>query len=118
MPYEIPPACPICKSALTVTRLQCPHCHTAMEGSFEPGRLGRLNPAQQQFVISFLKCRGNIKDMEKEYSISYPTVRARLDEIVTSLGEEPVQGNREVLEKLARGEIDAQKAFLLLKNEE
>lgn len=117
MNYEMPTQCPICQNALHVGRLQCKHCHSAIEGDFQPSRLSRLTATQQQFVISFLKCRGNIKDMEKEYAISYPTVRARIDEIVTALGEKSTTNRQELLERLARGEITAEEAYAQMDKE-
>jgi hypothetical protein len=132
MTYPLPATCPVCQNALSVSRLRCTHCGTALEGDFEIDRLTRLNTAQKQFVVSFLRCRGNIREMEKEYAISYPTVRARIDEILLALGESPAPedapaspsvapdtssrklSRREILDKLANGEIDAQTAKNLL----
>jgi hypothetical protein len=70
--------------------MKCLTCGAALEGAFELDSLSALSPKQRQFIVSFLKCRGNIREMEKTYAISYPTVRARLDEIVAALGEAPV----------------------------
>ena len=38
---------------------------------------------------SFLRSRGNLRDMERELGISYPTVRARVEALVRSLGFGP-----------------------------
>ena len=78
--------CPVCHGPFHVKQLGCAHCGSVLEGVFEPGRLSRLSVDMQQFVIAFLECRGNIREMEKNLNVSYPTVRARLDEIVASLG--------------------------------
>src|SRR3954468_2294985 len=85
---QMPGRCPICDSALTITRLQCGQCGTGIDGAFVPGRLGSLNREQVQFVETFMKCRGKIKDVEQELGISYPTVVARLNEVVRSMGYE------------------------------
>ena len=78
--------CPICGNELSVTRLHCQSCDTAIEGRFRLGRFGRLSPEQLDFVEVFFKNRGIIKDVEVELGISYPTVRARLDEALRAMG--------------------------------
>ena len=84
--YEQPAHCPVCRGNFYVKQLICANCGSMLEGAFEPGRLSRLSGDMQQFVITFLECRGNIREMEKYLNISYPTVRARLDDIIASLG--------------------------------
>ncbi|MCL2060426.1 MAG: DUF2089 domain-containing protein [Oscillospiraceae bacterium] len=86
MMYEQPAHCPVCRGNFHVKQLICANCGSMLEGAFEPGRLSRLSGDMQQFVITFLECRGNIREMEKYLNISYPTVRARLDDIIASLG--------------------------------
>ncbi len=78
--------CPICGDELIVTRLQCGHCDTRIEGNFQLGRFQRLTADQLTFVEVFVKNRGIIKDVEAELGISYPTVRARLDEALRAMG--------------------------------
>jgi hypothetical protein len=78
--------CPVCGDELTVTRLQCQSCDTAIEGRFRLARFGRLSDDQLAFVEVFLKNRGIIKDVEAELNLSYPTVRARLDEALKAMG--------------------------------
>src|SRR5690606_3276886 len=79
--YPVPGTCPVCGETLAVRRLHCRRCDTGVEGHFEMPRLARLSPEQQVFVETFLKVRGNIREMERELGVSYPTVRSRLDEI-------------------------------------
>jgi hypothetical protein len=85
---QMPGRCPVCSSALTVTRLQCGTCGTGIEGAFGLGRLQALTNEQIQFVETFIKCRGKIKDVEVELGISYPTVVSRLNEVVRAMGYE------------------------------
>jgi hypothetical protein len=82
----LPGRCPVCSNAMMVTRLQCGHCGTGIDGAFGLGRLQSLTPEQVQFVETFIKCRGKIKDMEEELGISYPTVVGRLNDIVRAMG--------------------------------
>ena len=85
MLYEPPSVCPVCGGNFHVKRLGCENCGSVLEGAFAPDRLSRLTPEMRRFVIIFIGSRGNIREMEKIYGISYPTVRARLDEIIAAL---------------------------------
>ncbi|CAA9552302.1 MAG: hypothetical protein AVDCRST_MAG73-2981 [uncultured Thermomicrobiales bacterium] len=78
--------CPVCGDELAVTRLHCGNCDTALEGRFRLGRFQRLAADQLAFVEVFVKNRGIIKDVEAELGISYPTVRARLDDALRAMG--------------------------------
>ena len=116
--------CPVCANPLHVERLRCGHCQTAIEGNFALGRLGRLSAEHLDFVEVFLKNRGVIKDVEAELNISYPTVRARLDEALRAMGygdegETPRgrqaqararEDRRRVLEDLRERKISAEEA--------
>lgn len=48
-------------------------------------RFEYLSAEQLYFIETFIKCRGSIKEVEKEMGISYPTVRAKLDEAINEL---------------------------------
>jgi hypothetical protein len=85
---QMPGRCPVCDSALNVTRLQCGQCGTGIDGLFGLGRLQALNKEQIQFVEAFLRCKGKIKDVEGLLGISYPTVVGRLNEVVRAMGYE------------------------------
>jgi hypothetical protein len=89
MPHDVISTCPVCSSELTVTRLNCRSCGTTLEGEFSVGRFGRLTREQLLLLESFLRSRGNLRDMERELSISYPTVRSRVEALVRALGFGP-----------------------------
>jgi hypothetical protein len=124
-----PSACPACGHSLDVLRLGCSACGTAVEGRFGLGRLGRLSRAQLEFVEVFLDCRGKIKDVEQVLGISYPTVVARLDEVVAAMEpaaraadvagtKQPERSRRtEILEALERGELTAAEAATRLRGQ-
>ncbi len=78
--------CPSCDGNLTVARLDCPDCKISIEGEFTPPALLKLAGAQIDFVEVFIKNRGVIREVERELGVSYPTVRARLDEVIAALG--------------------------------
>jgi hypothetical protein len=81
--------CPSCDGNLTVARLDCPDCKISIEGEFTPPALLKLTGAQIDFVEVFIKNRGVIREVERELGVSYPTVRARLDEVIAALGYSP-----------------------------
>jgi hypothetical protein len=81
--------CPSCDGNLTVARLDCPDCEISIEGEFAPPTLLKLTGAQIDFVEVFIKNRGIIREVERELGVSYPTVRARLDEVIAALGYSP-----------------------------
>lgn len=86
MVHDVIATCPVCTNELTITRLHCRSCGTALEGEFGVGRFGRLDREQMALLESFLRSRGNLKEMERELGISYPTVRGRVDALVKALG--------------------------------
>jgi hypothetical protein len=113
--------CPVCGNRMSVTRLHCDSCDSTLEGCFDTCRFCQLSQEQQVFVEVFLKGRGNIKEVERELGISYPTVRSRLDSILEALGyqadlaEDCSQQRNDVLDALDRGELTADEAARLLK---
>jgi hypothetical protein len=86
MARDVISTCPVCEGELLISRLHCRSCGTALEGEFGVGRFGRLTKEQLALLESFLRARGNLKEMERELGISYPTVRGRVDALVRSLG--------------------------------
>ena len=126
MAHDVISTCPVCSGELAVTRLRCSSCGTTLEGEFSVGRFARLNRDQMALLESFLRSRGNLRDIERELGISYPTVRARVEALVRALGfgprsdEDPPPDDdaginqaatREtILERLARREISAEEA--------
>lgn len=118
--HVAPSHCPVCQTELQVTRLHCGNCSTSIEGSFPIGRFSRLSREQLAFLEAFVRCRGKIKDVEELLGISYPTVVARLDELVGSMGFESSAGEgaadrRGILEQVASGKLTAKEAAALLR---
>ena len=94
---------------LSITRLHCRTCGTALEGEFGVGRFGRLEREQLSFLESFLRARGNLKELERELGISYPTVRGRLETLLRALGlEEGAAGQVRPEERLVERDRDRQ----------
>jgi hypothetical protein len=138
MPHDVISTCPVCSNELSVTRLHCRSCGTTLEGEFSVGRFGRLSREQLALLESFLRSRGNLREMERELGISYPTVRSRVEALVRALGfgpradaDEPVAeagaetagavidtaaARKDVLERLARHEIGAEEAAATIRD--
>ncbi|MBS3787218.1 DUF2089 domain-containing protein [Candidatus Bipolaricaulota bacterium] len=118
MPEKVIGKCPVCGQNMRVTELECPGCHTKVRGQLDLGKFSRLNQNQLEFVEVFIRLRGNIKEVEEEMGISYPTVRKKLDEVIEALGYRPekspdneaVKKRNEVLDALDDGEIDFEEA--------
>jgi len=117
---SIPQKCPSCSAPLVVTQLTCSVCGTGVVGHFELSPFYRLEPESLHFLETFIRNRGNVKEMERETGDSYWAIRRRLDEVIAEMGF-PVQpeGNpagqrQEILERLGKGEIDVQEATRLL----
>jgi len=119
MSYRVISNCPICNAKLKVIKLRCNRCNTVIENDFEFSKFESLGEEHLNFIEIFIKCRGNIKDVEKELGISYPTVRAKLDEVVLALGYTEVKkvtvGNNEILDMLEKNEISAEQAINMVK---
>ena len=84
----------------------------SIEGEFELPPLARLRYEDQVFVSEFVRSHGSIKDMEKAFGISYPTVKNRLNRIIEQLQlvEVASSAGDDALGLLERGEISADEA--------
>jgi len=141
--------CPVCGNGMVISRLSCRNCGSALEGSFSLrehstgfdahirhsgapgdearfGRLARLDGTQLEFVEIFLRCRGIIKNVEDMLGISYPTVKARLANVLATMGFGPEEDlpvadrrrmRREILAELAAGRISTDEALQILAHE-
>jgi hypothetical protein len=89
---NVPAQCPVCQGDLLVTRLQCSQCATEVNGTFALGRLATTPEPHASLIEMFLRVRGNMKEMERELGLSYPTVRARLEEALEAAGFEKSSG--------------------------
>ena len=120
---EVIGKCPVCGDELKVTKLSCNSCNTNIEGEFTLCKFCKLTHEQKDFIEVFIKSRGNIKEIEKELGISYPTVRGKLENVIEALGYNPKYNEaevnkKEILERLNKGEITTEEALKLLKGEE
>ena len=99
---------------VVVERVRLANQDIFIEGSFELPQLARLSLEDQVFIAAFVRTHGSIKEMEKVFGVSYPTIKSRLNRVAQMLEFveiDPVPSRAEVLERLKRGEIGAQDAI-------
>ena len=118
--HKVISQCPVCKGKLKVVKLKCDACDTVIENDFSLSKFDYLSAEELFFIETFVKCRGNIKEVEKELGISYPTVRAKLDGVIKNLGyetrpDEAAEKRNKVLEALEKGDITPEEAIEQLK---
>jgi hypothetical protein len=120
-----PRDCPVCGERLSLTRLSCRACGTELSGEFESCEFCSISPEDRQVLRVFLASRGNMKELERHLGVSYPTARARFDALLARLGLAPEPGTQaprgpgvaapspkvDLLEQLAKGEIDVEQAM-------
>jgi hypothetical protein len=99
---------------IVVERVRLAEKGIAIEGSFELPQLARLSMDDQIFITAFVRSHGSIKEMERVFGVSYPTIKARLTRIAESLEFIEINATpskAEVLERLRKGEISAEDAI-------
>lgn len=99
---------------IVVERVRLAEKGIAIEGAFDLPQLARLDMEDQIFVIAFIRSHGSIKEMERIFGVSYPTIKSRLTRLANSLEfveTNPTPSKSEILERLQRGEISAEDAI-------
>jgi hypothetical protein len=99
---------------MVVERVRLADGDIAIEGAFELPQLARLDASDQVFIAAFVKSHGSIKEMERVFGVSYPTIKARLNRIAGQLefvDTDPGPSRGDVLERLQQGEISADDAI-------
>lgn len=118
--------CPACGTAMEIAKYRCPNCQTEVSGQFQACQFCHLDPDLQKFITIFLVKRGNIKLVERELGVSYPTVRKELKRVISALGfadEEESPGvtrfeKAQILDRLDKGEIDFKTAMAMIEGDE
>lgn len=138
---QFPELCPFCRATITtIKQYTCGSCGTTFDGHFTlPAAahpLTRLNETQLDFVLAFVRCEGKLNRLETELGVSYPTVRNRLNEVITALGGEkraetspipeppvevspagPPRARKQILDDLAAGKLSPEEAMRLLRSQ-
>lgn len=119
--FTSPTNCPTCGHDLEVRELRCPACDTTIRGRWSPGVFGRLTHDQQNFLRIFVRSRGNLSEVERSLGVSYPTVRAKLEEIIELLSEPsspeqpPVDTRDDILRRIADGSLSVDNGLARLR---
>jgi len=103
---------------IVVERVRLAEKGIAIEGQFELPQLASLSMDDQIFITAFVRSHGSIKEMERVFGVSYPTIKARLTRIADSLEfieTNPTPSKSDVLARLQRGEISADQAIREMK---
>jgi hypothetical protein len=131
--HRAPSECPVCNARLRVARLGCDACGTGISGDFEQCEFCALDSGDRDVLRVFLASRGNIKELERHLGVSYPTARARFDDLLRKLGlaggpqpspasptvpparpATPADPRLDTLQALAEGRVDVEQARRLL----
>jgi hypothetical protein len=139
--YRAPRECPVCAERLRVTQLGCDACGTGISGEFDQCEFCALDAGALDVLKVFLASRGNMKELERHLGVSYPTARARFDDLVRKLGlipgpepvapaEPPASSSTSswaagsgddprlgTLRALAKGDLDVEQARRLISGE-
>lgn len=119
MEKEVIGTCPICQGNLIATKLSCPSCQIEITGAFKLSSFSNLTKEELDFVAGFISVYGNIKEMEKMFNISYPTVKKNLDLIISKMGLQQhavsQTSQTDILDKLANKELSVKEALDQLK---
>ncbi|MEW5894813.1 MAG: DUF2089 domain-containing protein [Candidatus Omnitrophota bacterium] len=110
--------CPFCHGHYRIKKLECTQCGVSVEGDLHTSPMMSLTEDQQQFIELFVLSSGSLKEMAQVLGVTYPTVRARLDQIIEKLRNE-IKGRddykQELLEKVEAGKITPEKAAQIIK---
>jgi len=106
--------------SFVVERVRLADSGVAVEGEFELPQLAQLNVEDQVFVTAFVRCHGSIKEMERVFGVSYPTIKSRLNRITQMLDfveTDPAPSRSDVIDRLRRGDITAKQALSELESQ-
>ena len=111
-------SCPYCDGMMQIERLRCSSCEIVVEGHIPIPRLARLSVEQREFIELFVRSSGSLKAVAAKLGISYPTVRSRLNKVITALEQEEKterDTRREILKAIEEGKLKVEEAVQLLR---
>ena len=109
--------CPSCGEKTVISELKCPKCDLRVKKDFESCDFCQLPEEDYEFLLIFLRTQGRITEMEKLLGVSYPTIKSKIDNLLSNLKLSPigVSEEQEPLEALAQGKISVDEAVAILK---
>jgi len=115
---SIPSSCPSCGGSLVVVRLECSQCGTEVTGQFDLCPVCHLDGEIRKLFDLFINARGNLKQVQRDLGLSYPTVRLRIEELFHKLEQDFIpQDPKEILARVRSGELRVDEAEKLLRGE-
>jgi len=109
-------SCPICKHELKIRELHCESCQVSYKGNFESSWLAAFSDSQLEFIKLFLLVQGNLKELQNQLGISYPTIKNRLAEITAVITKKQPSPEKvtDILADLEEGFIDVDEAISMI----
>uniref|UniRef100_A0A7C4UHK7 DUF2089 domain-containing protein n=1 Tax=candidate division WOR-3 bacterium TaxID=2052148 RepID=A0A7C4UHK7_UNCW3 len=113
---KVPDKCPFCSGKIEIKRFRCKGCNVEVDGSFDlPDYV--IDEDIWDFIRLYIKVRGNLKELERIFGVSYPTIRARFEDVRRALGfTEEYDDKSEIISQLEKGEISVDEALKRLEN--
>ncbi len=122
MRKEVIGSCPVCGGRMHVRELGCKSCDITVRGEFELSPFNALSKEELRFVEIFIRTQGNLREVQSELGLSYPTVKKALENVIRSLGYDvkpepvPEPEDSDVLRRLKSREISVEEAVERLKS--
>ena len=110
--------CPTCKTIMQISLLQCKECNLNVQGCFHAPRLSRLSQENRKLAEMFLLTGGSLKHLAEKMQLSYPTLRRKVDEMISELSKLRADDTREsemILDKIEKGLMSAQEGLRLIR---
>jgi len=109
--------CPSCGEKTVISELKCQKCDLRVKKDFESCDFCQLPEEDYEFLLIFLRSQGRITEMEKLLGVSYPTIKSKIDSLLSNLKLSPIGSSeeQEPLEALAHGKISVDEAVAILK---
>jgi hypothetical protein len=103
---------------VVIERVRCKKTGYAVEGPFETPALLQLQHDQFLLVESLIINGGNLKKVAEDLGMSYPTLRNRLDDVISILKSESAvlkSKRMQILDSIEQGVITADEGAKRLK---
>lgn len=100
---------------MVISELKCPECDLRVKKDFLPCEFCQLSADDHEFLKIFLRAQGRITDIEKILGISYPTIKAKIEKLLSALKLSMIKDEEDPIEALAQGEISVDEAVTIIK---
>lgn len=107
--------CPFCGETLIISEVRCPRCQLQIKKDIPQCEFCKLSEEDYEFLKIFLRTQGKITDIEKILKISYPTIKARIENLLKSLNLKPIEEAIDPIDAIAQGRLSVDEAIAILK---